>query len=225
MPKAGDLAILDIISRTLDGVAAAFGSNCEVVLHSLDDLGNSVVRIINGHVTGRSVGSPLTYLGIEILEKARLEKTDVIGPYFTRLDDGRELRSVTTIIRDPEGKIVGMLCINIDISTPAADFFRDFLHLGAVVPEIPAEHFSVTSGEMISKVLASVMEKIGRQSRISPTDRNKIMVDELYIRGIFNVRGAVDMVAEELGVSRGTIYNYLRGSKTGNKLPESESIR
>lgn len=41
------------------GLAETFGSNCEVVLHDFSDLQHSIIAIENGHVTGRSLGSPM----------------------------------------------------------------------------------------------------------------------------------------------------------------------
>ena len=217
MAKSGDQAILEIVAQSLEGVAAAFGSNCEVVLHTFDDLNKSVVRIINGHVTGRAAGSPITNLGIEILEKAKTQKVDVVGPYFSRLDDGRMLRCVTSIIRNPTGKMIGMMCVNIDVSVPVVDFFSEFLRPGAEVLSNSVEHFSSTPGDMISRVLAVVREDVARKGKMSPVDKNRMIVDELYVRGIFNLRGSVDAVAEEFCVSRATIYNYLRDIKKSGK--------
>ena len=206
------------LSLMLDGVAAAFGPNCEVVLHSLDDLSKSVIKINNGHVTGRSVGSPLTDLGIEILKKANSRESEVIGPYFTKLDDGRLLRCVTTLIRNPAGQPVGMVCINIDLSAPLLDFFKDFLNLGSVLPEKPVERFPLTPRDLISRVLGMVRDKVNKQSKLSPSDKNKMIVIDLYHRGIFNVRGAVDLVARESGISRYTVYNYIREAKAQDQM-------
>ena len=217
MAKNKDGAILEALSSMLDGVAMAFGPNCEVVLHSLDDLSKSVIKIVNGHVTGRSVGSPLTNLGIEVLEKAHSLNSEVVGPYFTKLDDGRLLRCVTTLIRNPAGKAIGMLCLNIDLSAPLLDFFKDFLSLGSVVPETPVEHFPPTPKDLISRVLGLVRGNVNRQNKLSPSEKNKMIVTDLYRRGIFNVKGAVDMVANESGISRYTVYNYIREAKAQQK--------
>ena len=213
MPKSKDSIMLDALSSTLEGVAAAFGPNCEVVLHSLKDLSKSVIKIVNGHVTGRSVGSPLTDLGIEVLEKANSINDDVVGPYFTKLDDGRLLRCVTTVIRNPAGKAIGMLCVNIDVSAPLLDFFKDFLDLGTGAPETPVEYFPPTPEDLISRVLGLVRDNVNKQTKLSPSEKNKMIVTDLYRRGIFNVKGAVDLVASESGISRYTVYNYIREAK------------
>ena len=208
-----DKALLQTLSSALIGMARAYGNNCEIILHSLDDLTHSAIQVINGHVTGRSVGAPLTNLGIEILKKTLSSDEDVVGPYFTKLDAGRPLKCVTTLIRNPSGNPIGMLCVNMDVSVPLLDFFKDFLHTGPDVPEVPLEHFSSTPRELVIRTLRAEMEKIHTHGKISLLEKNKIVVMELYRRGIFNVRGAIEMVSAELGVSRYTIYNYIREKK------------
>ena len=213
MAKSGDRIILETLANALDGVAVAIGSNCEVVLHDLEDLSKSIIHINNGHVTGRHVGSPITNFGIEVLEKAKLEQTDVVGPYFIKLDDGRTLRCVTNLIRNPAGKAIGMLCVNIDISVPMLDFFTNLLDIPNGNSDSPTEHFSSTPKDLVSRALSAARETLSKKNKISPAESGKIIVEYLYRQGIFNVRGAADMVAEECGISRGTVYNYLREVK------------
>jgi predicted transcriptional regulator YheO len=44
----------------VDALAGTFGRNCEVVLHDFSKSDQSIVKIANGHVTGRDVGGPPT---------------------------------------------------------------------------------------------------------------------------------------------------------------------
>ena len=62
--------LLRTLKAVVDCIAESFGGNCEVVLHSLEDLAHTVVKIANNHVTGRKVGSPMTDFGMDILERA-----------------------------------------------------------------------------------------------------------------------------------------------------------
>ena len=55
-----DFRILDSYKSVLDGLAAYLGDGYEIVLHSLHDLDHSVIKIINGHYTGRREGFPIT---------------------------------------------------------------------------------------------------------------------------------------------------------------------
>lgn len=208
-----DKTILDAFNVVADTIAKAFGSHCEVVLHTLNDVSLSVTKIVNGHVTGRKTGSPLTDFGIEILKNADSLESDIVGPYFIDLDDGRKLRCVTMLIRNEKAKPIGMMCINIDLSAPLLDFFQDFLLTERESSQKITEHFALTPKDMISRTLDIVKTVVDNQRKVSPSDKNKMVVMELYKKGIFNVRGAIDLVAEETGISRYTVYNYIREAK------------
>lgn len=211
--KQKDRAILDSYNVVADTIAKAFGSHCEVVIHTLSNVSQSVTKIFNGHVTGRKEGSPLTDFGIEIMKKADSLESDMVGPYFIDLDDGRKLRCVTLLIRNEKAKPIGMMCINIDLSAPLLDFFKDFLLTKGDSSQEIVEHFAITPKEMILRTLDKVKALVDNQRKVSPSDKNKMVVMELYKKGIFNVRGSIDLVAEETGISRYTVYNYIREAK------------
>ncbi len=211
--KQKDRAILDSYNIVADTIALMFGSHCEVVIHSLSNVSQSVTKIVNGHVTGRKKGSPLTDFGIEIYKKANSLESDVVGPYFINVDDGRKLRCVTLLIRNEKAKPIGMMCINIDLSLPLLDFFKDFFQTKDDSPQKIVEHFVITPKEMILKTMDRVKSYVDGQRKVSPSDKNKMVIMELYKKGIFNVRGSIDLVAEETGISRYTVYNYIREAK------------
>jgi len=211
--KKEDEVILRALEPVIDNMAEAIGSNCEVVLHNLANFGHSIVKIVNGHVTGRKVGAPFSGLGIEILKEAELSQKDVVNSYFNRLENGKLLKSSASIIRNAGGVPIAMICINIDLSIPMVDFLREFVLTDSKYPQREVEHFAVTMNGLVSNTLEMVMTRISNLREISPSDKNKRIVKELYLRGIFEKRGAIDIVAKKLGVSRYTIYNYLREAK------------
>jgi len=210
--------LLHALEAVVDSIAEVFGDNCEVVLHSLEDPAHSVIKIVNSHVTGRKVGAPITDFGLEMLKKAKSSGKDVVGSYYSKLDDGRLLKSVSTLIRNAQGEIIGMLCININLSVPLLDFLRGFLPKGGESSENVVEHFPSTLNELVSKTLEMVMTRVNTQKEVSPSEKNKTVVMELYTRGIFNVRGAIDVVAKKMGISRYTVYNYIREAKVEEEV-------
>ena len=209
-----DKATLHALEVIVEGVAEAFGTNCEVVLHSLEDLSHSCIKIQHGHVTGRSVGSPLTDLGIEIVNKADSLDKDVVGSYYSTLDDGRILKSVTMLVRNAQGKPIGCMCINIDLSVPFVELIRGFLPPGGESPSgTMVEHFPLAVDDLVRRTLEIVMTDVNKQREISPSEKNKMIVEGLYKKGMFNVKGVIDIVAKKMGISRYTVYNYIREAK------------
>lgn len=213
-----DKGIVHALETIVEGVAKSFGKNCEVVLHSLEDIRNSVIKIENGHITGRKIGSPLTDFAVELLKEAESSGKDVTDIYYSKLDDGRVLKSVTILIRNAEGKPIGMLCINIDLSAPFVDVLREFLPSNAELANGKTlEHFPTSTRELIHNMLGTVMVDVNLRSEIPVPEKGRAIVAELYKKGIFNVKGALDLVAKEIGVSRYTVYNYIREAKANSE--------
>jgi len=208
-----DKATLHSLEAIAEGVAEVFGSSCEVVLHSLEDTSSSVVKIVNGNVTGRKIGAPLTDFLAAILRKADSLEKDVIGPYYNKLDNGRLLKSVSTLIRNSHGKPIGFMCINIDLSAPLLDFLTGFLPVHGESSKSMSEHFPINIKDLISRTLEMAIAGVNNRIEVPPSEKNKLITQELYKRGLFNVRGAIDLVAKEMGVSRYTVYNYIREAK------------
>jgi predicted transcriptional regulator YheO len=208
---AADRSILSAMEPVVDAIATLFGEHCEVLIHSLEDLSHSVIKISNSGVTGRQIGSPMTDLGIKVLKNAEHTESDVIGSYYGKTNDGKTLKSVTALIRNGT-KPIGILCINLSLSAPLMDILRHFLPdttMDGRNGESP-EHFVMSTEELVRRSLDTAIAEIGAKREISHQVKNKLIVSELHDQGIFDVKGAVDIVAKELGVSRYTIYNYIR---------------
>ena len=101
----------------VDLLAELFGPNCEVVLHDFSLPRGTIVKIRNGHLSGRRVGGPITDFGLQMIRKLREDPQAAILQlnYLSRGYDGRELKSASMIIRD-KGRNVGALCINLDLA-------------------------------------------------------------------------------------------------------------
>jgi predicted transcriptional regulator YheO len=207
-----DKAILRAFEPIVEGIAKMFGSNCEVVLHSLEDLQHSIIKIENGHVTGRKVGFPLTDFAIEMLKDKSLLKSGSTDIYYNKTKDGKTLRSISIIIRNDEEKPIGFLCINLNLSSSLISLIKDF-SLSSNMSINEPEHFVSSVQELINIATDKAISKINGEKDIPNSDKNKLIVFELYNKGIFNIKSAVDIVAQKIGVSRYTVYNYIREAK------------
>ena len=108
------LALLRQMAR---GVAAQFGSSCEVVIHDLTagDLEHTVVHIENGHVSGRKPGDGPSKVVLDLLQAGAVAPEDRLA-YLTRTPDGKVLRSSSLFIAGPDGQPGAVFAINYDIS-------------------------------------------------------------------------------------------------------------
>jgi len=202
--------ILKGIIPLVDGIANTFGKNCEVLLHDIRNPQSSVIAIANGHITGRSIGSPMTEYGLATLRSGQFDKP--IVNYRKKTRDGRILKSSSLFIKDENGKLIGFLCINYDISelTIARNIINN---LANVIEETDFseedECFGNTVNEMLSSIVNKALESVGKPVAFISKEEKVNIVQMLDEKGVFLIKGAIDYVAKVLCVSRYTIYNYL----------------
>ncbi len=203
-----DLDILYSMKNVVDGIARMYGEYTEVVLHSLDAESPAIIKIANGHVTERGEGAPITNLALMKLKEGK----DVSDSYLTKTSCGKTLHSITTIVRNPKNKPIGLLCINVDMDAPIQSFLKTLLpprsdnELEVASPETFARNID----ETIESTIDTVQTEVWQNEMIPPSKRNREVVTRLHGLGIFKIKDAVLMVANQLGISRDTIYLYLR---------------
>ena len=111
--KEKDRLIFDHAIRMADMTVEMFGSKCEVAVHDFSDLQHSLIHIA-GNVTSRKVGSPITDLVLNELNKKDTMITD-IPSYRSQSSRGQVMKSTTVFLRDEENQVIGALCTNYDI--------------------------------------------------------------------------------------------------------------
>lgn len=200
----------------VDFLAAALGSNTEVVLHDLSDPGASVIAIRNGHISGRKPGSPATDLSLELLERGAYRDTPFLAGYEGRSVSGHRLNSSTFFIRDEAGEPVGLLCLNSDYH----HLLGAYEEMGALIASMglqPDAALKETLHQDMADLVRAGLVRLfpsGPDSAKDLSQREKReLVQALSQQGIFKVKGSVHLVAEHLGVSVPTIYRCLQKSK------------
>ena len=104
------------LKQIADLISAQFGPSTEVVLHDFTgELDHTIVYIVNGHVTGRTVGDAPTQSFLEYMNTDRLRGPIEKIRHISHLPDGRIIRSSTANFFDEDGTLNSSLCINQDI--------------------------------------------------------------------------------------------------------------
>jgi predicted transcriptional regulator YheO len=195
----------------VDALAETFGKNCEVVLHDFSKPHQSIIKIANGHLTGRGVGGPATDLILSYLGK-REERVDSLIGYRTKTEKGAELKSTTVFIRDNRQRVVGALCINIDITPYLSlrDLSEQFCFRSDVEgnKQFP-EKFESNVDQLIKELLEQSIKKIGKPIVHMRKEDKLQIIRELKENGLFLIKGSAKRVSQELNVSLATIYKYL----------------
>ncbi|MDN5352990.1 MAG: hypothetical protein PWQ12_1911 [Clostridiales bacterium] len=204
---------LEILIPIAKGIAETFGSNCEVVVHDFSNMERSIVAIFNGHVTGRDLETKMTESILKKIKKH--EEGHDIYNYTGKSTLGRELKSTTTFVKDDDGKIIGCMCINFDITDmiSARNVMNELCKLDENEIEAIGEINKVS--DVLYDLVESTVHKFGRPVIYLTKDEKVTIVKDLEDKGVFLIKGAIDYVADALQVSRYTIYNYLDGIREG----------
>ncbi len=205
-----DKTILHSYRAVVDGVSALIGRHCEIVLHSLEDLEHSTICIANGHNTNRQIGSPLTDLALKSLHN--MQTDSVSKPYFTRTKNQGLMKSVTIAIRNKRQRIIGLLCININLDVPVSEFMQAFMPTQAEA-EASSVNFASSVEELVAQTVEKTIEEVTADRLVANNNKNRQIVISLYEKGIFDIKDAINLVAERLDISRHTVYLYIRQLK------------
>lgn len=199
--------ILKSYFSTADMIAETFGNTCEVVIHDLTKPKNSVIYVANNKVTGRIPGQSFEHLIKQVLLNKKF-KNDKVANYIYEFNN-KIIKSSSSLIRDEKNDVIGMICINID-TTP---FSQSFELLKEFLP-IQNDNISSQSSEEfeeINLIIDKLIDNIIGTNDTSTLNKksNLEIIKFMDKKGVFLVKGALDKIAERMGVSRVTIYNYL----------------
>lgn len=199
---------LDMFKSIIKCIANQFGDKCEVVLHDFSkDYDNSILAIENGHVTGRTKGSSITNLGLEFIKKEGQQEGTY--NYLNETKDGKVLRSSSSIIRNNEGKPIGTICINYDIT--------DFIMAENLLKKVTLsnnkkkndEIFVKDVNDLLEYYLKECVEEIGKPPGLMSKEEKIKAIKILDDKGVFLITKSGNKVCELFNISKFTLYNYL----------------
>lgn len=202
--------IYENLKRVAKVMVDTLGRDCEVAIHDFDQLPHSLVHM-EGTVTGRKPGAPITDLVLKVLRREKDEAKDICS-YKTVTKGGRTLKSSTTFIRNKTGQVIGAFCINFDVTDylNSISLLDGFVQTSNQREDHRNETFASSLNETIEALMAQAVSKAGKQPVTMSKEEKLQLVQSLEFQGAFLLRGAVEFVAKALGVSKFTVYNYLK---------------
>lgn len=207
---------MENLKQIAKGVAAQFGSNCEVVIHEISEKSaySSIVAIENGHVSGRKVGDGPSHVVLEQLGRAQNDKEDHLC-YLTRTPDGKILKSSSLYIRDSQGKIGAIFCMNFDVSalTMAEGAIRELIQVDATRQKEP-ERITLNVNDLLDDLIRQSDELVGKPPALMNKEEKIKAIQFLNSNGAMLITKSGDKIAKHFGISKYTLYSYL-DSKTG----------
>ena len=199
-----------MLRQVAAGIAAQFGSNCEVVVHDLSrHPDHSIVEIVNGHVTGRKVGDGASHVVIEQLQTNDPEPKDHLC-YLTKTPDGKILKSSTVYIRNSKGKVSAIFSINYDISKllMVESAVRDLISTGEETQHTEPEKI-VNINDLLDDLIEQSVALVGKPVALMNKDDKVKAIRFLNQNGAFLVTKSGDKIAKYFGISKYTLYSYI----------------
>ncbi|OBT10214.1 hypothetical protein A9264_03555 [Vibrio sp. UCD-FRSSP16_10] len=209
-----DKIILRSYEAVVDGIASLIGQFCEIVLHSLEDLNTSAIRIANGENTGRKVGSPITVLALKMLKDIEGSERNFSRSYFTRAKGGVLMKSITVAIRNGDNRVIGLLCLNVNLDAPFSQVLTSFMPTEEAQAAASSVNFASDVEELVDQTVERTIDEVNADKLVSNNTKNRQIVMELFDKGIFDIKDAINRVADRLNISKHTVYLYIRQRKT-----------
>lgn len=208
-----------IFSKLTEFLGQVLGKNYEVVFHIISKEGSYIQAIANNHISGRTVHSPLTEFASKLVQEKAYLKQDFLYNYKAKTKDNKGLRGSTFFITKKK-RLVGILCINHDTSELEKAIHKiielsnvsGFNEIFDAVQESSQEASSTENlSHNIEDILAQSIDLnyIKSGFMLSSTQKNDI-IQRLYDKGIFNIKGSIAPVAKLLNMSEPSVYRYLQ---------------
>ena len=208
---------LEMLVTPAHGIGRHFGKDCEVCIHenSKKDLEHTIVFILNGHVTGRSVGDGASKVVLETLEA--MEKGECIVDhlgYRIQTQDGRILKSSTIFLKDDSGKYRWIMGINYDVTA--------LMNVDAALQAITTVEKDAKQNEgriplnvndLLDNLINESVKKIGKPPALMNKEEKIRAIHFLRDAGAFLITKSGDKVSSFFGISKFTLYSYIDQSK------------
>ena len=199
---AVNASVLQFLLRLAKALAAQFGPNCEVVIHDLlsNDPDSSIVAIENGHISGRKVGDGPSRVVQEALNGETAEDRLC---YLTKTRDGKTLKSTTVFLRDDDGKPIGILAINYDITLMLA--MENTLHQFTATGSGEEESITVTTthvSDLLDELIEQSVRRVGKPVDLMTKEEKVEAIKFLSDTGAFLITKSGNRVCKYFGISK-----------------------
>ena len=205
---------LESLKGIAHGIAAQFGSNCEVVIHDLSEgkLAASIIYIENGHVSNRKLGDGPSHVVLDAMHSDMSKLEDHLG-YLTRTKDGRILKSSTIYIRNDEGAVCYILAINYDITgfMMTENSLKAFI--GSEESADESEKITNNVNDLLDDLIERSVKKIGKPVAYMTKEEKTAAIQFLNDSGAFLITKSGDKVSKYFGISKYTLYSYIDVNK------------
>jgi predicted transcriptional regulator YheO len=199
--------LLDQLKNVAEGLGQTLAPFCEVVVHDLLDPAHAIAAIHN-NLSSRDVGGPATELGLARIGDAAYPA--IVANYPNSFADGRQAKSTSIGVKDSSGQYVAALCINVDLTMfhGLQAMFGQFSRIDAGAA--PQESLDPAGADGIRRRIDDYAARLSSTPRTLKAGERRALMVELREAGCLEVRRAMEIIAQHLGISRATVYSYAK---------------
>ena len=205
---------LEMLKQLAAGIAAQFGSNCEVVIHdvSSNHPDHSIVHIENGHVSGRKVGDGASQVVLDQMATQAEHPRDHLC-YLTRTPDGKILKSSTLYIRNRRGAVTAIFSINYDITElmMVENAIKPLISVASKEEQVSPIPQNVT--DLLNELIEESTRQVGKPVPLMTREDKIKAIKFLNDRGALLITKAGDKISKHFGISQYTLYSYIDSSE------------
>ena len=200
-----------------------FGDTCHVVIYDFTNPKGEIIGM-HGYLTDEKIGDPAPDYILKMIQSSGKHVENKYG-FINKNMDGHVLRTSLFFIKD-KSEIAGCFCVNHNIVhiKMILSFLEELsqssnLEEDTEMDRLPRSEANGTIQDFVEDTVEKfLLERIGFRSFPSLEKKEKVaLIRELDDKGIFLVKGSVNMVAKLIGISKFSIYNYLEEIRTNQK--------
>lgn len=211
----------DFLIRFLEGLQKFLGDKCEIVIHDYrNGYDHSIVYAFNSELSGREVGGPpqsgmITQFGKDIEPL----KDSIVS--FAAGQKDQFYKKCTTLISDENNKIVGSVCLNLDISgfLLAQNAIQGLIQYPPQEPAGPLPDNDSILTKNVDEILAHYIRQAetmaGKPMALMSKEEKIRALDFLDQKGVFKISKTSVQLCESFQISKYTLYNYLEEARSG----------
>ncbi len=203
------LLFADMLSKTLGDIAqitVSFQKHYIYVDNAIDE--------------SYQVGKPISDDELFFLENEQIQSLPYVVNYKSLSKDLKKLRSSTFLYKNEENEILYMLSVTmvVDSFIEVRNLIETFINGSYASKNSKLQVDSIpkisTSELDVEKLIENVITE-GEKRFVTTVKRmtkyeKQSLIREMHSRGIFLIKGAVSIVAEQLSYSETTIYRYIK---------------
>lgn len=213
----------DFLIRFLEGLQKFLGDKCEIVIHDYrKGYDHSIVYAFNPELSGREVGGPpqsgmITQFGNDIEPFKESIQSFSAGP------KDQFYKKCTTLISDENNKIVGSVCLNLEISgfLLAQNAMQSLIQYPPQEPPAPLPEKDSILTKNVDEILQHYVQQaetiVGKPMSLMNKEEKIRALDFLDQKGVFKITKTSVQLCEAFQISKYTLYNYLEEARSGRK--------